>query len=120
MAGHPAVGERWPADRVIARLASQSSTSWTNGYLRQAIFADLICGLAAGLLAFELRFSNQHYRTGPYILLSLALPLLWVVTVGLAGGYDSRFIGVGTDEFRKVLNAGVCLTACVADRKSVV
>jgi exopolysaccharide biosynthesis polyprenyl glycosylphosphotransferase len=114
VAGHPAVGERWPADRVIARLASQSSTSWTNGYLRQAIFADLICGLAAGLLAFELRFSNQHYRTGPYILLSLALPLLWVVTVGLAGGYDSRFIGVGTDEFRKVLNAGVCLTACVA------
>ena len=34
---------------------------------------------------------------------------------GSAGrGYDSRFIGVGTDEFRKVLNAGVCLTACVA------
>jgi exopolysaccharide biosynthesis polyprenyl glycosylphosphotransferase len=40
--------------------------------------------------------------------------VLWVVSVKLAGGYDSRFIGVGTDEFRRVFNAGICLTACVA------
>ena len=32
----------------------------------------------------------------------------------LAGGYDARFIGVGTDEFRLVLNAGSSLTAAVA------
>ena len=42
------------------------------------------------------------------------LPVLWVISVRLAGGYDSRFIGVGTDEFRRVLNAGICLTAVVA------
>ena len=29
-------------------------------------------------------------------------------------GYDVRFIGTGSDEFRKVLNAGVSLTAAVA------
>ncbi|HEX3489341.1 MAG TPA: sugar transferase [Streptosporangiaceae bacterium] len=89
-------------------------TSWTNGYLRQAVGADFICGLTAGLLAFEVRFQNEPAGSGPYLLLSIALPLLWVMAVALAGGYDSRFIGVGTDEFRKVLNAGVCLTACVA------
>jgi exopolysaccharide biosynthesis polyprenyl glycosylphosphotransferase len=88
--------------------------SWTNGYLRQAVFADIICGFAAGLLALELRFKSDAYGMGPYVLLSLALPVLWAITVALAGGYDSRFIGVGTDEFRKVLNAGVALTACVA------
>jgi exopolysaccharide biosynthesis polyprenyl glycosylphosphotransferase len=114
VAGHTAIGESWPADRVIARLSAQSSASWTNGYLRQAVAADFICGLAAGLLAFQIRFDNQPYAAGHYLLLSLALPVLWVVVVGLAGGYDSRFIGVGTDEFRRVLNAGVCLTACVA------
>ena len=32
----------------------------------------------------------------------------------LAGAYDVRFIGTGSDEFRKVLNAGVSLTATVA------
>ncbi len=42
------------------------------------------------------------------------MPLIWLVCVTLAGGYDSRFIGVGSDEFRKVVNAGVCLTAVVA------
>jgi exopolysaccharide biosynthesis polyprenyl glycosylphosphotransferase len=34
--------------------------------------------------------------------------------VALAGGYDSRFIGVGSDEFRRVLSAAVSLTAGVA------
>jgi hypothetical protein len=112
--GRSAVGQNWPADRVIARLAAQSSASWTNGYLRQAVAADSICGLAAGLLAFQVRFDSAPGGATPYLLLSLLLPVLWVVSVRLAGGYDSRFIGVGTDEFRRVLNAGICLTACVA------
>ena len=34
--------------------------------------------------------------------------------MALAGGYDSRFIGVGSDEFRRILNAAVSLTAAVA------
>jgi exopolysaccharide biosynthesis polyprenyl glycosylphosphotransferase len=114
VAGNTAVSENWPADRVIARLSAQSSASWTSGYLRQAVIADSICGLAAGLLAFQVRFENLGVGEGQYLLLSLILPVLWVIVVGLAGGYDSRFIGVGTDEFRRVLNAGICLTAGVA------
>jgi exopolysaccharide biosynthesis polyprenyl glycosylphosphotransferase len=37
-----------------------------------------------------------------------------LAAVGLAGGYDVRFIGTGSDEYRKILNAGVGLTATVA------
>lgn len=48
------------------------------------------------------------------MLLSLVLALFWLLAVGMGGGYDCRFIGVGTDEFRRVLNAGICLTAGVA------
>ncbi len=33
---------------------------------------------------------------------------------GSGGGYDSRFIGVGSDEFRRILSAAVSLTAGVA------
>jgi exopolysaccharide biosynthesis polyprenyl glycosylphosphotransferase len=68
----------------------------------------------AGLLAFQVRFDARVDEAWAYLLLSLALPLLWVVSVWLAGGYDSRFIGIGSDEFRRMLNAGVCLTAAVA------
>ena len=49
-----------------------------------------------------------------YLSLSLALPVLWIVALWLAGAYDARFIGAGPDEFRKVLYAGVCLTAAIA------
>jgi exopolysaccharide biosynthesis polyprenyl glycosylphosphotransferase len=62
--------------------------------------------------AAQLRFGNRV--TGTYIALSLALPMLWIGAVWLAGGYDVRFIGTGSDEYRKVLNAGVGLTAAIA------
>ena len=99
---------------MVARLAAQSSASWTSSYLRQASAADCICALAAGLLAFQLRFDYHGHISGTYLVLSIGLPLLWVATMALAGGYDSRFIGVGSDEFRRVLHAGVSLTAGVA------
>ena len=65
-------------------------------------------------MAYEARFGDAAYSASSYLLLTLALPLIWVTAVAIAGGYDSRFIGVGSDEFRRVLNAGVGLTAAVA------
>ena len=78
------------------------------------MLVDICCALVAGLVAFEARFGVVAYGASSYLLFSLALPLIWVAAVGIAGGYDSRFIGVGSDEFRRVLNAGVGLTAAVA------
>jgi len=101
-------------DRVGARFAELSSASWTAAYLRQVCLADALCGLAAGVLAYVIRFSDPADRPAAYLGASLILPIGWLLTILLAGGYDSRFIGVGTDEFRKVLNAGVFLTATVA------
>ncbi len=82
--------------------------------MRQACFADALCGLAAGVLAYVIRFSSPTDRPAAYLAASLILPLGWLLTIQLAGGYDSRFIGVGSDEFRKILNAGVFMTATVA------
>jgi exopolysaccharide biosynthesis polyprenyl glycosylphosphotransferase len=101
-------------DIVTARLTGQDRARWATTYLRIASVADVICGLAAGLLAYQLRFEGIKARPGWYLALSLVLPLGWLVTLLLAGGYDSRFIGVGPDEFRKILNAGLFLTAMLA------
>ncbi len=68
----------------------------------------------AGLLAFRVRFGTAVSGDAAYLWFSLALPFLWVVALELAGAYDTRFIGIGPDEFRRVINAGVCLTAAVA------
>ncbi len=90
------------------------TASWTLTYLRRAAAADGICALAAGLLAYQVRYETVGDRPAPYLAASLMLPFAWLGTVRVAGGYDSRFIGVGSDEFRRVLNAGVFLTAAVA------
>jgi exopolysaccharide biosynthesis polyprenyl glycosylphosphotransferase len=86
-----------------------------SGYLGLARGADCACALAAGLLAYQARFFDERgHAAAEYLAISLILPLFWLLSVALAGGYDPRFVGVGSDEFRKVVNAGVCLTATVA------
>jgi len=87
---------------------------WVPGYRRRAALADAACALAGGTLALALRFSGVSYALGPYLALTSGLPLLWVAAVALAGGYDERFFGTGPEEFRRVLHAGVSLTAAVA------
>ena len=50
----------------------------------------------------------------PYVIFTVCLPLLWWLSVALARGYEPRFIGLGPDEFRRVLRAAAGLTACIA------
>jgi exopolysaccharide biosynthesis polyprenyl glycosylphosphotransferase len=95
-------------DRQAARRAS----SWAREYLRVAALADFGCAIAGVFVAAQLRFGTDV--TATYIALSLALPVLWIAALWLSSGYDVRFIGSGSDEFRKVLNAGVGLTAALA------
>ncbi len=66
------------------------------------------------MLAYEIRFDATNDRSAIYLAFTAVLPLLWVATLGLAGGYDRRFIGVGSEEFRRVLNGALALTATVA------
>jgi exopolysaccharide biosynthesis polyprenyl glycosylphosphotransferase len=94
------------------RQVIRRTSGWARDYLRKAALVDLGCAILGVFAAAQLRFGNDVTRT--YIALSLTLPLAWLAAIWLAGGYDVRFIGTGSDEFRKVLNAGVGLTAAVA------
>ncbi|HKR72126.1 MAG TPA: sugar transferase [Streptosporangiaceae bacterium] len=113
MVEETAVAERVEVS-VLARLAARKVRAWTSAYKRQLVILDVCSGLAAGWLAFEVRFGSTDTQDAPYIWLGLALPVLWLAALELAGAFDDRFVGVGTDEFRRVVNAGVCLTAVVA------
>ena len=94
------------------REAGGRISNWSRDYLHRVAIVDLGCATAGVLAAAQIRFGNDVART--YLALSLALPLLWITALWMAGAYDTRFIGTGSDEFRKVLNAGVSLTAAVA------
>ena len=94
------------------RRAARRLSAWTRDYLREVALADLGCAVVGVFMAAQIRFGSNV--TPPYLALSLALPVLWIAALWLAGAYDVRFIGTGSDEYRKVLNAGVSLTAAVA------
>src|SRR5260221_5979222 len=101
------------SDRKL-RLAAREPVPWTRSYLRWAALTDAGCGLLGGGLALYVRFAGQGSLPVSYVAFAVALPPLWCASVALAGGYGSRIIGAGSDEFRRVLNAAVGLAAGVA------
>jgi exopolysaccharide biosynthesis polyprenyl glycosylphosphotransferase len=116
-ATHRGVGLGVPDSAVVSTdshadwLTGQSS-AWTRTYLRRVAAADCAVAIAAAVAAVGLRFGVKP--SDKYIVLSLCLPMLWMIAIRVVGGYEMRFLGTGSDEFRKVLNAGVSLTAGLA------
>ena len=93
------------------RQAGKRPSTWYKDYLLRAAICDFSGAALGVLITIQIRFDSNV--DGTYLALTIALPALWVCGVWLAGGYDVRFIGTGSDEFRKVLNARVGLTAAV-------
>jgi exopolysaccharide biosynthesis polyprenyl glycosylphosphotransferase len=104
------------ADRraLTARQAPASSATWQGRYLQTLVAVDGGCALAGGLAALFIRFEDPALGQVPYMIFTLSLPLLWWLSVALAGGYDARIVGLGSDEFRRVFNAAMGLTAAIA------
>jgi exopolysaccharide biosynthesis polyprenyl glycosylphosphotransferase len=93
-------------------LVSPRSAAWEREYLRRTATSDFVIAAVCSTVAIQIRFGGALGLY--YAMLSVALPLLWVATLLLFGAYSARSIGTGSDEFRKVLNAGFSLTAGLA------
>jgi exopolysaccharide biosynthesis polyprenyl glycosylphosphotransferase len=105
--GGPMVGEPGPAIRSAA-------ARWERRYVGRLAAVDFAAGLSAGFAAFGIRFARFDEMTGPYLLASLLLPVGWMLALLANRAYESRFLFVGNEEYRRVLNAGIGLTAVVA------
>jgi exopolysaccharide biosynthesis polyprenyl glycosylphosphotransferase len=99
----------------VYRSSMSAPRAWTSSYLRRASVVDCACALGAGLVAAYFRFGGLTYIPIVYVLLLTATPVVWWICVLLAGGYDSRVIGLGSDEFRRIINAafGVAMVVVV-------
>jgi exopolysaccharide biosynthesis polyprenyl glycosylphosphotransferase len=93
--------------------ARRRSLGWVARYQWQMVAADAACGVAAGLVALLGRFTGSP-QSPLYVITTAGLPLLWIAWVGMAGGYDPRLIGLGSEEFRRIINATFSLTAAIA------
>ena len=102
--------------RVPGRHAAPARrAAWETRYLRTLLIADAAVALAAGGLAFQLRFGQTATAHGrAYLLVSLLLAPMMVAALGLTRAYESRFLFVGNDEYQRVIRAGLYLTAATA------
>ncbi|HEX6422289.1 MAG TPA: sugar transferase [Acidimicrobiales bacterium] len=79
---------------------------------------DLVAISVSLVIAHLLRFGvSSALLPGPnvsYVLVALCAVPVWLGVLALAGGYDRRILGVGSDEYRRVLDGGVHFLAVVA------
>lgn len=83
------------------------------------VLLDLVAVSIAAVVAHVLRFglSSGAELPGPgipYVLIALASVPAWLAVLAAAGAYDRRILGVGSEEYRRVLNGGVHCLAVVA------
>jgi exopolysaccharide biosynthesis polyprenyl glycosylphosphotransferase len=81
-------------------------------YRHRAMATDGAAAVVAATGAYLWRF-GWHERMS-YIVLTIVLPPLWMVLVGLQRGYEQRFFGSGPEEYRRVADAGLLLFTAIA------
>ena len=102
-----------PADPEMSFTVA-GSLSWQRRYLWVAATVDAAVALVAGAVAFTVRFGHLTGDSRPYVLLSLLFPFAWMLALLVGHAYERRFLFVGNDEYRRVLNAGIGLAAALA------
>jgi len=104
------VRERVVGDLLGRDVAAVKTRGWLRRYVAGLVVIDALAAVAAAVTAYSVRFSDG--ATG-YFAFSLALPVLWVGAVALARAYEAPVLGLGSEEFQRVVQAFVGLTAVV-------
>ena len=90
----------------------QRIPGWLHRYRLAAIGLDFCSGAVAAIVAYVVRFGESTPQS--YLLASLAMPASWVIGVAAARGYASGDLGTGSDEYRHLARAGMCLAGVTA------
>lgn len=94
------------------------SNRWYRPYAAVLILTDYLAVVLASLTVIALvpkATSGFRDQEGLFdLIVYLLLPLVWIVVLWGYGGYDRRFLGVGTDEFKRVVRASWTVMAIVA------
>ena len=97
-------------------LARTRRATWLGNYLRCLVIADGVVGLLAALIALIIRFGLSA-GGGPnslYVPVTLGLPVVWVGLLALGRCYEYRFLGEGSEEFRRIADSALRLLAVLA------
>jgi exopolysaccharide biosynthesis polyprenyl glycosylphosphotransferase len=96
-----------PVEQADAAIAQRRHAAWDVSYRRLAVICDLGVALIAGLVTTVLTMpsSSLAVRAG----FVAALPALWLLALLGTHGYERRYLGTGSEEYRAVVRSIVVL-----------
>lgn len=86
-------------------------------YAIRAVIWDIVAIIAAGITGFVLRWAipyNVSVSDPTYVSLVIIVIVAWVATLVMRGAYDTRILGVGSEEFKRVVAATATVFGAVA------
>lgn len=100
--------------RPRPELVPRSVASWSR-YRRRIVAADVAVIIAATLLAYSIRFNgpSENDDRGRLLLLVL-VPMVWLSSMVVFRTYETRFLGLGSDEFDRVVRGATSSGAAIA------
>ena len=86
-------------------------------YATRAVILDAIAVVSAAVIGFVLRWTipyNLNISDGIYVVFALVVVVSWIGALVLRGAYDTRILGVGSEEFKRIVTASAGLFGAVA------
>jgi exopolysaccharide biosynthesis polyprenyl glycosylphosphotransferase len=86
-------------------------------YATRAVLLDAVAVLVAGIVGFILRWAipySVELNNPTYVSFVVIIVVSWMVVLVLRGAYDTRMLGVGSEEFKRVVSATATVFGAVA------
>ncbi len=89
-----------------------SSAVWQRRLVQRLLVCDALAAFTAALIALAVRFGGDAELL--YMLMPVLYPVVWVAVCASTRSYEHRFLGTGSEEFRRVTDAGLRVLAAAA------
>ena len=86
-------------------------------YVTRAVIFDILAILVACLAGFILRWSipySVELNDPTYLSITIVIAVTWILVMVFRGAYDTRILGVGSEEFKRVVAISVTVLAATA------
>lgn len=107
-------GPRRVGDDAL-RMRYRCNLGWERRLVAAVVGVDLAAILAGSLLPLLVPFRGGRPLTAAgYLGVTGIVAVLWIASMWLSRAYEARFLGVGSEEFKRTCNAALRLTAAIA------
>ncbi|MGI4895934.1 MAG: hypothetical protein ACRYF3_12555, partial [Janthinobacterium lividum] len=97
---------------------AERTPAWQRSYVQRIMAGDAGCAALAAFAGFFARFNTEpadltSTAGRAVVICAVVLPIFWVAAMGAFRSYEPRFLGVGSEEFHRVLTAALAVVAVV-------